>query len=138
MDVILDTHVWVWLVNGDSRIKKAGFLPVIKQAEKENSIKIPAICTWEISMLAAKGRITLTGNALNWINRALSVPGISICPLTPEIAYESSNLPGEFHGDPADRMIVASARILDATLLTFDQKILNYSRESYVNVLMPG
>ena len=89
-------------------------------------------------MLAAKNRITLTGNTLDWINEALSGPGISIYPLTPEIAYESSNLPGDFHGDPADRMIVASARILDGTLLTFDNRILAYSREGYFNVIEPS
>lgn len=127
--LILDTHVWVWLVNGDERIISSGFLPEINEAERENSIKVPAICVWEVAMLVAKNRITLSDNTLDWINKALSGTGISLCPLTPVIAYESTNLPGDFHGDPADRMIVASARVLDGKLLTFDRKILRYSRE---------
>lgn len=86
-------------------------------------------------MLVSKNRIQLKGNALDWINKALSAPGISLCPLTPEIAYESVNLPGDFHGDPADRMIVASARKLNGTLVTFDKKILAYSGEGHVKIL---
>lgn len=135
--LILDTHVWIWLINGDPSIKKAGFLPAINKAEKEKSIKIPAICLWEVSMLCAKERLTFKENTLDWINKALAAPGIGLYPLTPEISYESSNLPGNFHGDPADRMIVATARILDGTLLTFDEKILNYAREGYVKVIEP-
>ena len=90
---------------------------------------------WEVSMLASKNRIILEGDTMEWINKALSAPGISLYPLTPEIAYESAHLPGNFHGDPADRMIVASARKLNATLVTFDQKILEYSNHGYVQVL---
>ncbi|MCP4155166.1 MAG: type II toxin-antitoxin system VapC family toxin [bacterium] len=133
--LILDTHIWLWLVNGDDKIKKNGFLSEIDRASKENAIKIPAICAWEVSMLAAKKRITLLGNTLDWINKALSKPGISLCPLTPLISYESANLPGGFHGDPADRMIVASTRVLNGTLLTLDRKILDYSKEGFVKTL---
>ncbi len=136
--LILDTHVWIWLVNGDERITKSGFLSVISRAVKGCLIKIPAICTWEVSMLAAKNRIALSENTLDWINNALSAPGISLCPFTPEIAYESSNLPGDFHGDSADRMIIASTRILNGSLLTFDNKILKYSDTGNVKVVKPN
>jgi PIN domain nuclease of toxin-antitoxin system len=133
--LILDTHVWIWLINGDSRLEHSGLLPEINKAARTKSIKIPAISVWEVSMLASKNRIILEGDTMEWINKALSAPGISLCPLTPEIAYESAHLPGDFHGDPADRMIVASARKLNATLVTFDQKILEYSNNGYVHVL---
>jgi len=135
--IVLDTHVWIWLINGDEKIQKAKFLDEINKAVKSHLIKVPAICTWEVSMLVAKNRIVLSENTLDWIHKALSAPGISICPLTPEIAYESANLPGNCHGDPADRMIIASTRILNATLLTFDSKILEYSEEGFVKVLKP-
>lgn len=135
--LILDTHVWIWLVTGDEKIKNVGFFGEIIEASQRNLIKVPAICAWEVSMLVAKNRITLLGNTLDWINKALSAPGISLYPLTPSIAYESANLPGDFHGDPSDRMIVASARILDGTLLTFDGKILKYAQKGYVNALGP-
>jgi PIN domain nuclease of toxin-antitoxin system len=133
--LVLDTHVWLWLINGDYRLENSGFLPEINKAARTKSIKIPAISVWEVSMLASKNRITLEGDTMEWINKALSAPGISLCPLTPEIAYESAHLPGNFHGDPADRMIVASARKLNAALVTFDQKILEYSNNGYVQVL---
>jgi len=135
--LILDTHVWIWLVNGDEKIEEAGFLPEIKKAEKKNAIKVPAICAWEVAMLAAKNRITLSGSTLDWLNQALSGPGISLYPLTPAIAYESSNLPGNFHGDPADRMIVACARILNGKLLTLDGKILRYAENGHVKLVEP-
>lgn len=135
--LILDTHIWIWLINGEEKIRKAGFLAGINDAAQKNLVKIPAICAWEVSMLAAKNRITLSGNALDWINQALSAPGISLCPLTPAIAYESANLPGDFHGDPADRMIVASARVLDGTLVTLDGKILKYAERGFVKVVDP-
>jgi len=133
--LILDTHVWLWLINGDSRLENSGILPEINKAARTKSVKIPAISVWEVSMLASKNRIILEGDTMEWINKALSAPGISLCPLTPEIAYESAHLPGDFHGDPADRRIVASARKLDGTLVTFDQKILEYSNNGYVQVL---
>ncbi len=135
--LILDTHTWIWLITGDEKIRKAGFLPAIEKAEMTKSIKIPAICAWEIAMLTAKNRLSVDGDVLDWIKQALSAPGISLCPLTPEIACESCNLPGHFHGDPADRMIVASARILNGTLLTFDQKIINYAHDGFVQILNP-
>ena len=114
--IILDTHIWIWLINGDKKIKDSGFLPIINKAVKSSDIKVSAISTWEVSMLALKNRIILTENTLDWINKALSAPGLNLYPLTPEIAYESSILPGNFHGDPADRIITATARILNSTL----------------------
>jgi PIN domain nuclease of toxin-antitoxin system len=124
-------------MNGDKKIERSGFLEKINFSAKRNLVKIPAICVWEVSMLSSKNRITLSMDTLEWIHAALSCPGISICPLSPEIAYESSNLPGSFHGDPADRMIVASTRILDGQLMTFDRKILEYSKKGLVNVIEP-
>lgn len=135
--LILDTHVWIWLINGDEKIKKSGFLSVINSALKDHSIVIPAICTWEVAMLVAKNRISLTENTLEWINKASSAPGISIYPLSPEVACESTILPGEFHGDPADRMIVATARITNGTLLTFNRQIIEYSRKGYIKLFEP-
>lgn len=135
--VVLDTHVWIWLITGDERIMKAGYLSVIEQAAQKHAVHIPAICAWEVAMLAAKRRIILSESTLEWIRHALSAPGLMLCPLTPEIACESAGLPGDFHGDPADRLIVASARILNAPLVTFDQKIAQYAREGYINVVDP-
>ncbi len=135
--LVLDTHVWVWLVNGDERIKKAGFLPHINRAVKGDGIVISAISTWEVAMLVAKERLILSENVLDWIRNASSAPGMSISPLSPEVACESTRLPGEFHGDPADRIIAATARVLNATLLTFDRAKVEYAKKGYINILDP-
>ncbi len=86
-------------------------------------------------MLEAKGRIRLSKDCLAWVQEALSAPGTSLVPLTPEIAVESSRLPGKFHGDPADRILVATARLLGATLLTRDERILAYGKGKLVSVM---
>jgi PIN domain nuclease of toxin-antitoxin system len=135
--LVLDTHIWIWLMNGDERIKKAGFIPNIQMAAKTSSIKIASISLWEVAMLAARGKISLEEGTFNWIRKALSAPGILVCPLSPEIAVDSVNLPGTFHGDPADRIIVASARLLNATLVTSDRQILRYAAGEYVKVVRP-
>lgn len=133
--LILDTHIWIWLINGDEKIKNYGFINHINKAIKKEAIIIPAISTWEVAMLVSKERIMLSENTLDWIKNASSAPGISIYPLTPEIAYESTILPGNFHGDPADRMIVATARVLNGTLITFDKQIIEYSKSGYVKII---
>ncbi len=132
--IVLDTHILIWLINGDERIRKSGFLTHINKAIKDSSIVIPAICMWEIAMLASKKRISLSENTLDWIKNVTSAPGVSIHPLSPEIAYESTILPGDFHGDPADRMIIATARILNATLFTFDKYIIKYGENGFVKI----
>jgi PIN domain nuclease of toxin-antitoxin system len=133
--LLLDTHIWLWLMNGDDRIKKSGFIPVIHRAVKASALKISSISLWETAMLSARGKITLAEGALLWIRKALAAPGITVCPLTPEIAVESTQLPGKFRGDPADMIIVASARVLNATLVTFDKQILAYAAGGYVKTL---
>src|SRR5688572_7550766 len=132
--LVLDTHVFLWLINGDKDLSSKGTEVILKNAE-DGSIALSAISLWEISMLYARRRILLNQPCLNWINRSLEAPGIVLCPLTPEIAVESSTLPGIFHGDPADRIIVATARVLSVPLVTKDQQILNYREESYLECI---
>jgi PIN domain nuclease of toxin-antitoxin system len=83
-------------------------------------------------MLVAKSRLSLSKDVLDWVNEALAQPGISLLPMLPEIAVASTRLPGSPHGDPADRVIVASARHLGAPLVTADRKILAYSRQGHL------
>ncbi len=86
-------------------------------------------------MLEAKGRIELPMGCLEWVQRALEAPGIVLVPLTAEVAVASSRLPGAFHGDPVDRILVATARNLAVTLVTQDSQILAYSKEHHLPVL---
>jgi len=89
---------------------------------------------WELGMLESKGRIQLGISCTQWVEKALAQPGVALAPLTPAIAIESSNLPGSFHGDPADRIIVATARALKARLLTSDKNIRAYARQRHISL----
>ncbi len=100
--ILLDTHTWIWLINGDEQLKSSEALPLIEQAAQLSNVKVSAISVWEVSMLEGKGRISFSMDCLDWVKQALDAPGLSLVPLTPEIAVLSSRLPGDFHGDPAD------------------------------------
>lgn len=132
--VLLDTHTWVWLVNGDGNLSVAA-RKAVADAATTARVYVSAISTWELGMLEAKGRIRLGRDVLAWISAAVSRPGISLVPLTPEIAVASSRLPGYLHGDPADRILIATARVLPATLITHDARILAYGATEQVAVL---
>lgn len=132
--VLLDTHVLVWLVAGDTRLS----LPArqhIEEAARRSEAWISAITPWEIGMLVAKGRLALTRDALEWMEQVLALPGLRLAPLERAIAVASSRLPGDPHGDPADRILVATARHLGATLVTSDEKLLAYGAAGHVKAL---
>ena len=128
--IILDTHVWVWWVHGDEKITSTQ-TKIIKANEKD-IIGVSAISAWEIAKLVQYNRLELPCPLQEWFYEALSYPGIRLIELTPEIAIESTKLPGEFHRDPADQIIVATARLYDSSLITSDTKILKYP---YVNII---
>ncbi len=133
--ILLDTHIWIWLLNGEEKLLSSPCLTNIEKAAKFAHLRISAISLWEVGMLEAKGRITFEIECMDWITKGLNAPGISLVPLTPEIAVSSSRLPGDFHGDPADRIIVATARKLGATLITKDNEILAYGKQNYLKVI---
>lgn len=135
--LLLDTHVWIWYMNGEERLRKSKALRWIDQASQRSQVKVSVISVWEVGLLAAKGRLTLSCRPLEWVHQALSASGMSLAPLTEEIAIESSFLSGEFHGDPADRILVATARLLGGTLVTSDQKILDYAKQQSMHAVAP-
>ncbi|MEB3228962.1 MAG: type II toxin-antitoxin system VapC family toxin [Synechocystis sp.] len=133
--LVLDTHIWIWAVNKELDKLSNSAIQAINEAEKQRKLAVSAISVWEVSMLEAKGRIALTPDCLTWVNEVLSFPHLTLIPLTPEIAVFSSRLPGEIHGDPADRIIAATCLTLSARLLTKDQKLLAYSENSPLQVI---
>jgi PIN domain nuclease of toxin-antitoxin system len=130
--VLLDTHSWIWLMNGESRVQKSAVLKTIELASKKSELYISSISLWEVGMLEAKGRIRFQQPCLAWVKKALETTGLSVLDISPETAIESSRLPQDFHGDPADRIIVATARTMNLLLVTEDQKILTYSKAGFV------
>lgn len=133
--LLLDTHIWVWFMMGDSRLQGGRGREAIDRAVQKDKIRVSVISAWEVGMLESKGRIELPMDCLSWVGEALSKPGTSLAPITPEIAVAASRLPGEFHGDPADRLIVATARALGATLITEDRKILAYGKQKFLKAM---
>lgn len=123
--IVLDTHIWVWWVDGSRRLTN-GQLEYIHQYGPEG-LGLSVISCWEVAKLVEGERLELTCPVRDWIAQALAYPGIHLLALTPEIAIASTQLPGAFHRDPADQLIVATARLHDSLLLTADAKILNYS-----------
>jgi PIN domain nuclease of toxin-antitoxin system len=120
--VVLDTHAFIWWCNAPDRLSKAA-----RQAAEEADVRlVPAISVWEIGMLVAKGRLGFDRDVATWVDEALSLPGVQLAPLSASIALRASALPGELHGDPADRLIVATAIDHACALVTKDDLILRY------------
>jgi PIN domain nuclease of toxin-antitoxin system len=122
--IVIDTHIWFWWVH-DLPVLKPWMREAICDSEADQ-IGVSAISCWEIALAAKRGRMHIEMPLTEWFGYALSYPGVKIIPLTPEISTESVALPEPFHDDPADRFIVATARILDCKLLTADGKIRRY------------
>ncbi|MBK9161996.1 MAG: type II toxin-antitoxin system VapC family toxin [Nitrosomonadales bacterium] len=135
--VLLDTHVWVWLLNGDRKLNPKA-LKAIEQSLAEEAVLLSAISPWEVAMLVSKGRLTLDRDVGEWVSAAAGIPGIRIEAITPEIAVASTRLPGNIHPDPADRLIAATARHLGALLITEDQLLLNYAAAKHLKALKAG
>lgn len=122
--ILLDTHIWIWLADDNENLSDH-HKQVIRE-HRSDGLGISAISCWEIAKLVEYERLKLTCDVVEWMNAALALPGIQLIELTPEIAIASTKLPGEFHKDPADQIIVATANEYDLVLLTMDEKILKY------------
>lgn len=129
--IVIDTHIWIWWVHGDEKLTQAQ-LDAITSNETD-VIGVSAISCWEIAKLVEYGRLQLSTGVTTWFEQALGYPGVQLLGLTPEIAVESTQLPGEFHRDPADQMIVATARTYDCPLVTSDERILNYEHVTTIH-----
>ena len=132
--IVLDTHVLIWAIHGDPRLGSAA-KRTLDPPGRERSVGVSAITPWEIALLSERGRLRLDRDVGEWIDAALTVPGISLLPIEPEIAIGSVRLPGSFPADPADRFIVATARHHGVPLLTADRKILAYGAEGTLQTL---
>lgn len=122
--IVLDTHIWVWWVTSVDKLS-ARQAEAIRAGESD-AIGVSAISCWEVAKLVALGRLALALPLDDWMEVALQYPGVTLLPLTAQIAIASTRLPGEFQNDPADQIIVATARAHDCPLLTRDGKILKY------------
>lgn len=129
MRYLLDTHTWVWWNMNASRLSPK-VRSLIGSPTKYEELLLSAISPWEFSKLLEKGRLGISCDPEEWIDRALQMPRLRLVPLTPSIAYRSTALPQPFHDDPADQIIVATARDEAAVILTSDQRIRSYPHVS--------
>lgn len=132
--ILLDTHVVIWSAEGDARLgPKARRL--IAERSQTDPFHVSAISAWEIAMLVNKGRLDLGGPARDWLATAMSHQAWQTVPVDIAAAVEAVNLPGILHNDPADRIIVATARLRSFALVTADRAILNYSKTGHVKAI---
>ena len=119
--IVLDTHAWIWWASAPAKLGRRG-RAAIEAAER---IGIPAVCCFEVAAAVARGRITLDRAPLDWLEQALALPRVELVPLTPAVAVKATQL-GAFHGDPADRLIVATAILDEAIIVSKDRTIRAY------------
>ncbi len=125
--IVLDTHALIWWVDDDAQLSDRARKAIKKEISSDaGQVLIATITAWEIALLVDKGRLTLTMDVKDWIDTVAAIEGVRFVPIDNDIAMQSVKLPGEFHLDPADRMIVALARRLSTPLITSDAKIQAY------------
>ncbi len=122
--ILLDTHIWVWWVNESERLSSTLAEAIRKGVD--DGLGVSIISCWEVAKLVENGRLKLAYPVEQWLHSALNYPGVVLLDLTPKIVIESTRLPGTFHKDPADQLIVATARVYESLLLTADAKITAY------------
>ncbi|HZP18580.1 MAG TPA: type II toxin-antitoxin system VapC family toxin [Bauldia sp.] len=124
--IVLDTHALVWWVSGQAGLLGAGAAAAIERERSTDGIRISSISAWEIALLVERQRLTLNREVSSWLAKVEQIPGVAFVPVTNAVAIEAVNLPGNFHRDPADRMIAATARILNASVVTKDSRLIDY------------
>lgn len=124
MSALLDTHVLIWWLEGRGRLSPAQ-QKALDAANPDSPLLVSDISLWEVATLHRLGRIRLTISLRDWLEKAAAPPLVRRCGISPAIAAEQACLPSSFHRDPADRILVATARVLGATLLTRDQRIID-------------
>jgi PIN domain nuclease of toxin-antitoxin system len=130
--IVLDTHALIWWVNEDARLSSTAIAAIEDLLAANGQVLVSAISAWELAMLVQRGRLALAMNIDEWLQTVESIDGVSFVPVSSRLAVQSVNLPGEFHHDPADRMIVALARELNAPLVTADEKIQRYAHVRWI------
>jgi PIN domain nuclease of toxin-antitoxin system len=133
--LLLDTCAAIWLANGDAM--SAPSRSAIRAAAGKGEVLVSPVSAWEIGMLAARpgSSVSFTPGPEAWFDSLLTLSGIRLLALTPRAAMAASFLPGRVHGDPADRLLIAAAREVGASLVTRDAKILAYAKQGHVKAV---
>lgn len=125
--LLLDTHTWIWAVEGDARRIGRRARQLLARAHADGSLRVSPASLFEIVALCTEGRLRLSQPPDQWIRHSLDVSGVRLAELSAEVAVDAGYIPRAALADPLDRLLVATARQLDATLLTGDAAILAYA-----------
>ena len=133
-DLLLDTCAAIWMAQG-AFMEPAALSAMRAANENQRPLRLSIVTAWELGLLQKSGRAAMAASPHAIFQSFLNLPGILPQQLTAEILIDSSLLPGELHGDPADRIIIATARAFDLTVVTRDRHILNYADKGHVRAL---
>ena len=125
MPAVLDTHAWIWWVTKDRRLSRRA-RTTIERAASRGELYVSLYSVWEMAKKVEKGLLALDRPLDEWLNAALETEGLQVAELTRPILVDSCRLPQPFHDDPADQIIVATARSHSATLVTKDARLRAY------------
>jgi PIN domain nuclease of toxin-antitoxin system len=133
--VLLDTCTIIWMVEDaplDGRAKAA-----MRRSAASHTVLVSPVSAWEVGLLASRASagFAFQPSPVLWFQTLLARPGISLTPLTPQAAVQAASLPGELHRDPADRLLIATARDLGAPLVTRDERILAYAAQGHLDAI---
>jgi len=132
--LLLDTCAALWLA-ADAPMAERAVQAISSATQAGVAVQISPVTAWEIGLMARKGRFRSSLSPQRWFQRLAGLPGLAMCGLDADILMASSFLPGELHGDPADRMMAATARELGFTLVTRDQALLDYAAAGHLSAL---
>jgi PIN domain nuclease of toxin-antitoxin system len=128
--VLLDTHVWLWAADDSGRLGRRA-RQTLAQAQKDDRLRISPASIFEVAALHTHGRLRLSLPPERWVADVLSVPGVRIAALTGDVAIDAGLIPRTILPDPIDRLLVATARQVDAILLTADRRVLEYASDTH-------
>jgi PIN domain nuclease of toxin-antitoxin system len=124
--LLLDTHVWIWILAGDARRIGRRARSLLTRAESRDALRISPVTLFEVMALHAAGRLQLTRPPDEWIRQAIASAPVRIAELSPSIAIDAGRIPRDVLADPMDRLLVATAAKMEATMLSADARILQY------------
>ena len=132
--ILLDAHMLVWAAEGNRRLGETA-RATIEETRPRDRVGVSAIAPWEIALLVERDRLQLAMELGAWMQTVVQVPGVDLLPIEPRIVTDRVRLPGRFHADPADRLIIATVRRWGTPLLTADHAILAYAAAGHVQVV---
>ena len=134
---LLDTHVWLWVQLGETTKLDPNLLAELEKRQRQRELYISAISILEIARLVALRQYSLVGSIDDFVSEAIADDGFILRELSPRVLIESTRLPGNFHRDPSDRILIATAREHNLTLITHDKDILRYAKQGHLDARKP-